>query len=110
MATVHHRVNNPEACICCGRRADGLAVGRPGRLGWYCAECTPELARIALTMATSNPRHFDTIELKAAELVAEAAGGDISMPAAELPAFVSWAVKEFAEQMRKMMEAGAAPF
>ena len=104
------RLNNPESCICCARRADGLAVGKPGKLGWYCEQCTPELARIALDMALQRPKELDSLEKLAAEKVAEQIGGDATIPAAELPAFVAWTVKEFAEVMRKNMESGAAPF
>jgi len=101
-------VNNPEACICCGRRADGIAVGRPGKLGWYCHECGPELARIALHMLT---RDWDAIEKRAAEGIAAQIGGDLeTVPATELPAFVLWVVAQFSESMRKQIETGEAPF
>lgn len=101
------RLNNPESCICCARRTDGLAVGKPGKLAWYCQDCGPDLARVALAM---KQRDFDSLEKLAAEKVADAAGGDVNVPAAELPAFIAWAVKEFADTMRKHLESGEAPF
>lgn len=102
------RVNNSEACICCSRRADGVAVGRPGKLGWYCNDCGPDLAKVALAMMH---RDLDNVEKRAAVLVAEAAGqGEIVLKPEELPAFVSWVVKEFADTMRKQFENGAPPF
>lgn len=102
------RINNPESCICCARRTDGLAVGRPGRLGWYCNDCGPDLARIALQMQNRN---FDSLEQRIAEQVAAKAGSDpLTIEPAELPAFISWAVKEFADTIRKEVETGGAPF
>jgi len=55
-------------------------------------------------------RDLDTLEKLAAEKVAEQAGGDISIPANELPAFIAWAVKSFADTMREHLENGGAPF
>jgi hypothetical protein len=102
------RINNPEACICCGRRADGLAVGRPGKLAWYCLECGPDLARIAMNMMT---RDWDAIEKRAAEGIAQEIGGDLEgVPAAELPGFVLWVIEKFSESMRKQVETGQPPF
>lgn len=94
-----------EACIVCSRRHDGLAVGRPNRLGWYCLECGPSNARTALYM-----KNMDGVEQRACLKVAEEIDGDITIPAAELPAFISWCVKMFAENMRRDIENGGAPF
>ena len=103
------RINNPEACIVCARRAAGLAVGFQGRrnikLGWYCTECGPSNARSALSM-----KNMDDVEQRACLKVAEEAGGDLVIPAAELPAFIAWCVKSFAENMRRDIEEGGAPF
>lgn len=101
------RVNNPESCICCSRRADGLAVGAPRKLGWYCMECGPEMARIALAM---NTRVFDGVEKRAAEFVANEIGGKIEVEATEAPAFVLWVIEQFSNSMRKEIEGGGAPF
>lgn len=101
------RINNPESCISCARRADGLAVGTPKKLGWFCNECGPDMAKIALAM---HARDFDTVERRAASAVAEAAGGALEVPADEAPQFVRWVVEQFAENMRKQFEAGAPPF
>jgi hypothetical protein len=101
------RINNPESCICCARRPDGLAVGHPQKLGWYCLECGPDMAKIALAMTT---RTFDAVEKRAAERVAHEAGGAIEVPAAEAPAFVLWVVEQFSTSMRKEIEEGGGPF
>jgi hypothetical protein len=101
------RVNNSEACICCSRRADGLAVGQPSKLGWYCKDCGPDLAKIALAL---HARQFDAVEKRAACAIAEAAGGPIDVPAQEAPAFILWVVEQFADRMRKDMASGAPPF
>ena len=101
------RVNNPEACICCGRRSDGIAVGKPGKLGWFCNDCGAPMAKSALALHT---REFDAIEKRAAEAVATAAGGAIEVPMAEGPAFILWVVENFALSMRKQIESGSPPF
>lgn len=102
------RINNPESCICCSRRADGLAVGKPNKLGWFCHECGPDLARVALTM---KQRDLDSFEKLAIEKMTAQIDGDVTLPPSELPAFIAWCIKEFADTMRKMIETeGAAPF
>lgn len=106
---MHNRINNPHVCISCGRRSDGLAVGRPGRLGWYCLECNVDLARIALEMAGS--KNLDAVEQRACLKVAEGCGDDaVTLSPQELPAFIAFVVKSFADTMRKDMEEGGAPF
>lgn len=103
------RLNNPDSCICCTRRTDGLAVGRPGRLAWFCSDCGPDLARIALQMQNRN---LDAVEQRACLKVAEEASSTepLTISPAELPAFIAWAVKSFADTMRKDLEQGGAPF
>jgi hypothetical protein len=103
------RLNNPDSCICCARRTDGLAVGRPPKLAWYCSDCGPDLARIALQMQNRN---LDAVEQRACLKVAEECSGAeaLTIQAAELPAFISFVVKQFADTMRKDLEAGGAPF
>ena len=102
------RINNPEACICCSRRADGLAVGKPGKLAWYCIDCGADMAKIALAM---NDRIFDGVEKRAADQVAKDAGNEpVTIQPDEMPDFIRWAVRSFAEQMRKDLEAGGSPF
>jgi ribosomal protein L37AE/L43A len=105
---MNSRTNNPEACIVCARRSDGLAVGRPERLGWYCKQCGPSNARTALYM-----KNMDDVEQRACLKVAEAASNgteNLNMTSAELPAFISWCVKEFAENMRRDIDGGGPPF
>lgn len=103
------RINNPESCICCSRRADGLAVGRPERLGWFCSECGPDMARIALQMAQS--KELDVYEQRAAAAVAEKLPAtDFNFPAEDLPKFIGWTVREFADAIRKEIEGGKPPF
>ncbi|MFK4647197.1 ribosomal protein L37AE/L43A [Bradyrhizobium ottawaense] len=100
------RLNNSHACIACARRSDGLAVGRPQKLGWFCLECGPDIARKALYM-----KNLDAVEQRACEKVAAEAGQEpITIAPSELPAFIAWAVKEFAETMRKDLDEGGAPF
>jgi hypothetical protein len=99
------RINNPESCVLCSRRADGLAVGRPDHLGWYCSECEVELA-----MRATKAKDFDIYETRAAVKVADSVGGDLSVPAVELAAFVKWVVDEFAKAIRDEVASGKAPF
>lgn len=103
------RLNNPDSCICCTRRTDGLAVGRPPKLAWYCNDCGPDLARIALQMQTRN---LDAVEQRACLKVAEQCSGteSLTLQPNELPAFIAYLVKSFADQMRKDLEEGGAPF
>jgi ribosomal protein L37AE/L43A len=101
-----NRLNNSHACIACARRSDGLAVGRPQKLGWYCVECGPNIAAKALYM-----KNLDAVEQRACEKVAAEAGQEpITLAPEELPAFIAWAVKSFAETMRKDLDQGGAPF
>ena len=103
------RINNPEACIVCSRRTDGMAVGRPTRLGWYflATNAAPPNALSALSM-----KNMDDVEQRACVMVAAEvnAGNEITIPATELPAFIAWCVKAFAENMRRDIENGGAPF
>jgi hypothetical protein len=103
------RVNNSHSCIVCARRTDGLAVGwwtkTRMHLGWYCKQCGPSNARSALSM-----KNMDDVEQRACLKVAEQIEGDVTIPAAELPAFIAWCVKSFAENMREDIENGGAPF
>lgn len=103
------RVNNSEACISCSRRADGLAVGHPGKLGWYCKDCGSDLAKIALAMHT---RDFDVVEKRAAEDVSAILDytEPVVLTADEMPRFIRWAVTNFADKMRDAIASGAPPF
>jgi hypothetical protein len=99
------RLNNEEACFVCCRRSDGVAVGYPAkRLGWYCNECGPVNAWKALFM---EPRHFDTIERQVisqlAEEICSQGWDDLQVPANEVPQFLGWLVKEFADRMREVV-------
>lgn len=105
---VDPRLNNPELCICCSRRSDGLAVGKPGRLAWFCSECGPDLAKIALAMI--ERRKFDAIEERAAKAVGELCGTSITLPQEEIAQFVQWAVTEFGRELTKELESGGPPF
>lgn len=102
------RINNPESCICCGRRADGLAVGKPNHLGWYCYECGPDLAKEAVAM---KKREFDIIEQRAIKSVAAMIGTEpITLDPKEAPDFMKWLIEEFSQAMRREIEGGSAPF
>lgn len=103
------RINNPESCICCSRRADGVAVGKPGKLGWYCLECGPDMAKIAVEM---NERMFDGVELRAIEsVVNDAAGSEpVTIAPDEMHELVKWIIRAYAERMRNLIENGGAPF
>jgi hypothetical protein len=103
------RINHYSVCIVCARRSDGLAAGKPGRLGWYCYRCGPELAREVLEMLKS--KDLDPVEQRACETVAALCGvSEITLSAAELADFVAWAVKEFGDALRKEIEDAALPY
>lgn len=105
------RINNPHACICCGRRPEGLAVGNPDRLGWYCNQCNSDLAKVALAMAIKKDKELDTYERKACQRVAKLSGlSEFTLTSQELPDFVAWAVTEFAKAMRDELETGTTGF
>lgn len=94
-------------CFICHRRSDGLAVGSPTKLKWFCADCGIPLALEASKMA----KELDVFEQRACEQVAELCGtSQITLNKDELPAFVQWAVKEFGEAVRKEIEGGKPPF
>ena len=106
--TVHRRLNNPESCIICARRADGIAVGRPDNLGWFCEECGLDRAKEAIKMPA---KQFDIFEKRACEQVAELCGtSTVTLSAQELPDFIQWAVENFAEQIRAQVQSGKPPF
>jgi len=103
------RLNNPESCICCSRRADGMAVGRPGKLGWFCNDCGAEMAKVALNLIET--RKFDVFEQRAAARVADLiAQQDMTLSKDELPDFIKWAVQEFSTAIRAELESGRPPF
>lgn len=100
-----HRLNCPDVCFVCARRAAGGGVGRPGRIGWLCTDCSPKIGRIA--MATK----FDIYEERACKAVAEQLPAtNFTFPADELPDFVRWIVEEFGEAIRRELESGEPPF
>lgn len=103
--TASARLNNSESCVLCARRADGLAVGKPEQLGWFCSECG-----VALAIRATKAKDFDVYETRAAVKVADSVGGDLSVPAVELAAFVKWVVDEFAKAIRDEVASGKAPF
>jgi len=53
-------------------------------------------------------QNMDRVEQRACEAVAQLASDneDLTIPANELPSFVAWCVKEFAEQMRSHLKNG----
>ena len=66
---------------------------------------------VVLQRLQMQNRNLDAVEQRACLKVAEECGADgLSVPAAELPAFIAWAVKSFADTMRKDLEEGGAPF
>lgn len=105
----HARLNNPESCIACARRSDGFAIGYPkrgkvpSRLGWYCNECGPVTAWKAFYMVPENMDREEqaTCLAIANDLCPE--GTPLEVPANELPAFLAWVVKEFANVMRERL-------
>lgn len=106
---MNSRLNNVQLCFCCGRRADGWAVGRPGRLAWGCNQCGIDLVKVGLSMAGS--KELDEFEKRACAKVAELVGTtEVTLNKDELAEFVGWAVKEFGDAVRKEIESGAAPF
>jgi ribosomal protein L37AE/L43A len=101
------RLNNPQSCFLCRRRADGLAVGAPQKLGWFCSECGIPLAKEAYKMPA---KELDVFEQRACAKVAELCTGPVTLSNEELPAFVAWAVQEFSQAIRKEIESGDPPF
>lgn len=107
--TASARLNDHTQCVCCARRADGLAVGKPGRLAWYCQECGHDLAKSALAMIKT--KELDVYETRACEAVAALCGlTEVRLPADELPQFIAWVIAEFGPALRKQLEGGEPPF
>lgn len=105
--TFLNRLNNHHVCFMCGRRADGMAVGNPDRLGWYCNECGLERAKEAIRM----PKDMDVFEQRALQKVAASLPADqFNFPASELPQFIKWVIDDFGEAIRKEVDGGKAPF
>lgn len=104
---MHYRINNHAVCVSCGRRSDGLGVGKPGKIGWLCFECGPELAKKALFM---SQKELDSLEKLIVCKIADEAGGDLNVPAVEAPAFIGWVLKRFAEVIRAHLDEGNSPF
>jgi ribosomal protein L37AE/L43A len=101
------RIKNPHSCFICSRRSDGLAVGKPDKLAWFCEECGIKLAKEAYSM----PKEFDIFEDRAlARIAAKLPPTDFNFPASELPAFLKWMIDDFGEEIRKEIESGKAPF
>jgi hypothetical protein len=108
MSLAAGRINHHAVCIVCARRSDGLAAGKPGRLGWYCHRCGPELAQEAIEM---KPKDMDQLEQRACETVAALCGvSEITLSQGELAEFIAWAVKEFGDALRKEIEDAVIPF
>jgi hypothetical protein len=103
------RINNPQSCIACARHSSGMAAGKQGWLGWFCDECGPVLARKVLFMKDLDSFETAACRKVAAEIYSNHEG-DLLITRDELPAFIGWVVKEFAECMRKQVEDGEAPF
>lgn len=101
------RLDNPESCFVCSRRADGLAVGKPDKLAWFCETCDADLAKIALK---AKPQDFDAFELRACQAVASLCGGEVRLEPVDLPQFIQWAVDEFSKAVRLEVESGKPPF
>lgn len=103
------RINDYNSCVVCGRLPDGLGVGDPKRIGWYCENCGPETARKATDMAGSKT--FKKLEQAAIKSVAALCGdGEIRMKPDEFEQFVAWAVENFGVEMRRIIGSGEPPF
>ena len=101
-------LNNEWACGICRRRADGVAVGRPGRLLWRCDECGVERAKEVFHMPT---KEFDVFEKRALQKVRDQlVEGDLVVPDGEVMTFLEWLVNDFAEAIRKEIDSGKPPF
>lgn len=100
-------IDNEWVCIVCRRQADSMAVGRPGRLGWFCEECGSERAKDAYTMQ----REFYVYEKRALEAVRkELMEGDLIVPDGELITFLEWLVNTFGDKIREELDRGKPPF
>lgn len=64
------RLDDPEACFLCRRRACGFGVGRR-RIGWVCEDCGAARGTKAMAMTV---RQFDEYEVRALAAAGEAAG------------------------------------
>lgn len=100
------RFNDHFLCVVCRCRADGLAVGKPEKLAWYCKDCGPRRARRALMT-----KKFDVFEERACCAVAEFMGtSEITLRKDEMADFVRWVVEEFGNALRKDLESDNPPF
>ena len=107
--------NNEETCFLCRRRADGLGVGTPNKLGWVCQDCLP-LSKDAYAM---TDRAFDTFEQRAIAAAGEQAGGYLDeigktdlaqLDDTEWRLFLNTVVRSFGEAIRTEVQSGKAPF
>lgn len=89
--------NNINQCIVCRRRASGVAVGKPDKLGWLCHECGIERAK---EVATMKEKAFDQLEKRAIQRIAEKIGEDLQCPKDELPQLIEWLIADFGEALK----------
>lgn len=88
----------------CGRRAGSFAVGKPDKLLWYCDDCGVDVAKEVLEM---KQKEFDVYEKRAAANVAKSLGNEpITLSPEEMTQFVSWAVEQFAINVRNQIISG----
>ena len=103
-----HLVNTPYVCIVCRSHDDGLGVGSPNRVSWYCKRCGPHRARIVHDMDKPT---LDAYERRALESVrAQLQDGDLDVPASEILPFLEWLITTYGEEIRKDIDNGGAPF
>ena len=99
--------NSIEQCIVCRRRASGLAVGKPEKLGWFCEGCGIPLAKEVTSM---KEKEYDVIEKRAIQRVADKIGEDLVCPKAELPQFIEWLISDFGEAIKQEVSGDSPPF
>jgi hypothetical protein len=101
-------LNNHHICIVCRTRADGIGVGRPGRIGWCCHACGPQRA---MEVYRLSPKALDEFEKLAIAKVIEKLDADpLTVPRDDLPAFLAWLIEEFGIAVREEIDSGRAPF
>lgn len=101
-------VNAPYICIVCRGRDSGTGVGTPDRIGWFCATCGPDRARIIHFM---DKKTLDAFERRILDRVrTQLQDGDLDVPATEIVPFLEWLITTYGEEIRKELDNGGPPF
>lgn len=107
MTPKHEILNKFGTCVVCRAQSQGLAVGEPGRLGWYCEECGPERAERIVKMKEGA---LNKLEQDAVMRLLEDLPETITVPAGERVLFIEWIIAEFGKNVRRELDANTPPF